>query len=202
MANPSEVTASKAPRRLRSDAARNHQAVLAAARALYAESGLGVGFEEIAREAGVGVGTVYRRFPDRESLLDALFADRLASVTALAEQALEAADAWLGLEHFIVDSVRMFTEDRGLREIAFDPTEPYPGVIGQRRRLAELLGQVTDRAHRAGVLRTDCRAQDVATIIAMLAHAAALATSGAAWASEASAARCTDFVVAGLRPSP
>lgn len=189
----------RAPRPLRSDAARNHHAVLIAARELYAEGGLRVGFDEIARRAGVGVGTVYRRFPDRDALLSALFEARFAAVDELAQRALDAEDPWAGLELFIVSAVRMFAEDRGLREIAFDPTEPYEGMALRRERLAELLAGVTDRAHGAGVLRVDCRAQDVGSIIAMLSRLATPAVSGAAPASETTIARCTTFVLDGIR---
>ncbi|WP_375389047.1 TetR/AcrR family transcriptional regulator [uncultured Amnibacterium sp.] len=188
-----------AARPLRSDAVRNHQAVLAAARSLYAENGLGVGFDEIARRAGVGVGTVYRRFPDRDALLTALFQERFSAVRALAQRALEAEDAWDGLEHFVVESVAMFSEDRGLQEVAFDPSERYASVTEERGRLAALLAQVVRRAHRAGVLRADCRPEDLAGVIAMLSRAAAPAVGVPVWTGDGVAGRCTTFVLDGIR---
>jgi AcrR family transcriptional regulator len=75
-------------RPLRRDAERNRQLILAAARALFAERGLEVSLGEVAREAGLGVGTVYRRFPTRGALVDALFADRLTAIVEVVEEAL------------------------------------------------------------------------------------------------------------------
>ncbi len=74
-----------ADRPLRRDAERNRQRILAAAGELFAERGLGVTLDDIARHAGVGVGTVYRRFPDKEVLIDALFEQRLEAMCAIAD---------------------------------------------------------------------------------------------------------------------
>ena len=78
-----------APRPLRKDAERNRERILAAARELFAEQGLTVTLDDIARHAGVGVGTVYRRFPDKEQLIDALFEDRLGEIAAVATESAE-----------------------------------------------------------------------------------------------------------------
>src|SRR3954469_11149519 len=73
-------------RPLRADAERNRERILAAAREAFAEDGLGVGLHEIAKRAGVGVGTVYRRFPEKEQLIAALFEDRIDDVVAIARR--------------------------------------------------------------------------------------------------------------------
>src|SRR4051794_16247958 len=84
-------------RRLRRDAERNRQRILAAAADAFARGGLAVTMDEIARHAGVGVGTVYRRFPDKELLIDALFEQRIEELVALAVAARDEPDPFVGL---------------------------------------------------------------------------------------------------------
>ncbi len=84
-------------RPLRRDAERNRQRMLQAASEVFTERGLDVSLDEVARHAGVGVGTVYRRFRTKEDLVEALFVDRIEEVAALAEDAAEAPDPWTGL---------------------------------------------------------------------------------------------------------
>src|SRR5437763_8806283 len=88
-------------RPLRRDAERNRQLILDAARVVFAERGLSGSHDDIAREAGVGVGTVYRRFPDKEELIDALFEERIGEIADVARASLAAGDAWEGLVDFL-----------------------------------------------------------------------------------------------------
>ena len=92
---------SRADRPLRRDAERNRQRILEAAREAFAHDGLSVTLDEIGRRAGVGVGTVYRRFPDKDQLIEALFEDRMNEFVALADECLGFEDAWDGLVHFL-----------------------------------------------------------------------------------------------------
>src|ERR1700761_4755874 len=96
-----ERMATTSERPLRKDAERNRQRVLDAARELFAERGLGVSLDDIARHAGVGVGTVYRRFPDKEQLIDALFEERIGEMLSAAGESLEMPDPWLALVRFL-----------------------------------------------------------------------------------------------------
>src|SRR5919199_2999337 len=96
-----------AARPLRADAARNRDRVLRAARDAFAESGLEVGVEEIARRAGVGKGTLYRRFPTKEALVNAIFEDRLDELEALAARAEREGDAWAAFARFMGEAARM-----------------------------------------------------------------------------------------------
>src|SRR5215207_8155029 len=105
-------------RPLRRDAERNRLRILAAAREAFAEEGLCVTLDEIARRAGVGVGTVYRRFPDKESLVDALFEHRMEEFVALAEECLRAEDPWEGLTCFLEQATEQHACDRGFKEVA------------------------------------------------------------------------------------
>ena len=90
-----------AVRPLRRDAERNRRRILDAAAAVFAEQGLGASLDEIAAHAEVGVGTVYRRFPNKEVLIDALFDDQLDGIVAIAEAGLAIEDPWDGLVHFL-----------------------------------------------------------------------------------------------------
>src|SRR3954453_17931999 len=101
-------------RPLRADAERNRERILDAAREAFAEDGLDVGLHEIARRAGVGGGTVYRRFPDKQELIEALFEDRIAEVLGIAEEALAEEDGWTGLEHFLRRSCALKVADHDL----------------------------------------------------------------------------------------
>src|SRR3954447_7991578 len=111
------MTQSAAPatdRPLRADAERNRERILDAARAAFAEDGLDVGLHEIAKRAGVGVGTVYRRFPEKDELVRALFEDRVEEVVSIAEHALSFEDGWTGLEHFLHRSCELQVADRAM----------------------------------------------------------------------------------------
>src|SRR5437016_13100169 len=104
-------------RPLRRDAERNRERILKAAAQVFTERGLGVSLDEIARHAGVGVGTVYRRFGTKEELVQALFMDRIESVAALAEQAAEAPDPWSALVCFMEQFAEALAGNRGLKQM-------------------------------------------------------------------------------------
>src|SRR3954469_14505841 len=122
-------------RPLRADAERNRSRVLDAAAELFAAKGLAVGLDEIARHAGVGVGTAYRRFPDKRKLIEELFEDRVAGMVALAERALAADDAWGGLAGFIEAGTQPQDQDRGLREIVLGHDEGTALAVRARARV-------------------------------------------------------------------
>jgi AcrR family transcriptional regulator len=98
---------------LRRDAARNRQRILTAAVEVINERGLEVSLDEVARRAGVGVGTVYRRFGTKEELVEAMFVDRIESIAALAEAAAEAPDPWSGLVSLMEQMAEMLAGDLG-----------------------------------------------------------------------------------------
>src|SRR5512142_1154780 len=104
-------------RPLRRDAERNRQRILEAATQVFNERGLDVSLDEIARHAGVGVGTVYRRFRTKEELIEALFLDRLDSVAAIADEAYANPDAWCGLFSFMKLMAYIMAGNLGLRQM-------------------------------------------------------------------------------------
>ena len=155
-------------RPLRKDAERNRQRILAAAGELFTERGLGVTLDDIARHAGVGVGTVYRRFPDKEVLIDALFDQRLETICAIADQALENPDPWAGLVQFFERGCELQARDRGLKELLGSHTHGGGCVVDARDRLRILVTELFDRAKAAGVVRADVAPFDAPLIHIMI----------------------------------
>ena len=153
---------------LRRDAERNRRRILAAARRLIAERGLGVGYEEIAREADVGVGTVYRRFPTREGLFHELFHDRVDAVVGILEEALAVEDPWEGLCQFMKRDFELQSSDRGLREFMLGHADSTELRRRSRERIQPLVAQLVERAQTAGRLRADVGQGDIEIILAMV----------------------------------
>ena len=153
-----------AARPLRVDAERNRQRIVAAAKDLFAERGVDVSVEDIAAAAGVGIGTFYRRFPDRESLVEAVFATKLERVTHMARQALEIEDSWQAFRTFVTTVARMHARDRGLKEVLLSSDRGRERVAAFRETIQPLVGQLLDGAKAAGTLREDVTLFDLAMI--------------------------------------
>jgi len=160
---------------LRADARRNRAAILTAATRVFTESGQDVALDEIARAAGVGIATLYRRFPDRESLVHAVLVENLGAVLAEVRAArLEEASAWDGL----VRAVGYSTALKLLFRLASAPSPAARRVIASdttlrdmRRQAIELIDELVRGAQDEGSLRRDVRVADVVHLMAALAHA-------------------------------
>jgi AcrR family transcriptional regulator len=124
--------------------------------------------DEIARRAGVGVGTVYRRFPDKELLIEALFEQRIDDLVALAEAARDEPDAWDGLVRFFESFVALEAADRGLKEVVLTPNRGQQRVARARARLTPVVNDVLERAKADGVLRPDVVGPDLGLVQFML----------------------------------
>lgn len=153
---------------LRRDAERNRSQILAAARKLIAERGLDIGYDEIAREANVGVGTVYRRFPTRDGLYYELFYDRVEAVVEIAREALAVEDPWLGLCQFMERDFELQTSDRGLREFLLGRADSIELRRLAGERITPLVVALVERASVAGQLRTGVGEGDVEIIMTMV----------------------------------
>jgi AcrR family transcriptional regulator len=162
-------------RPLRRDAERNRQRILRAASEVFTARGLQASLDDVARQAGVGVGTVYRRFPDKESLVDALFEEKLRAIVALAERALQEPDSWAGLATMMEQAGAMLAGDRGLVEILMYASYGQDRVNRARARMQPVVTKLVTRAQRDGKLRGDLRPTDVPFIEFMLAAAAGYA---------------------------
>jgi AcrR family transcriptional regulator len=151
--------------KLRADAERNRERVLTAARELFAEQGLEASTNEIARRAGVGVATLFRRFPTRDDLVGAVFADRMAAYTSATEEALADPDPWRGFCGYIERVCRMQADDRGFADVLTLTFPTAKGLEEERNRSARDLGTLIDRAKATGRLRADFAHQDVPLIL-------------------------------------
>jgi AcrR family transcriptional regulator len=153
---------SEAPgRALRRDAAINRERLLDAARELFAEQGLHVSLNDIAHHAGVGVGTAYRRFANKEEVIDALFEEGLQDIAAAAQEALAEPDSWSGLVQFLERSLHMQFGDRGLNEIMNDTALGRERVAEARDRIAPLIQALVDRAKDQRTVRPDLEQSDL-----------------------------------------
>lgn len=153
---------------LRRDAERNRVRILEAARRLIAENGLQVSHDEIAREADVAVGTVYRRYPTKHDLFEALFTDRVHEVVEVARHASEVADPWDGLVGFLTQILELQAADRGLQELLTGTGHQLELAAHARREIAPIVTSLMCRAQDAGVLRADVRQTDIALIPIMV----------------------------------
>ena len=162
-------------RPLRRDAERNRQRILKAASEVFTERGLDVSLDEVARHAGVGVGTVYRRFRTKEDLVQALFIDRIEEVAALAEEAAQTPDPWTGLVCFMEQMTEMLAGDLGLHQLLMFATYGGDKVWYARQRNAPLVTRLVERAQAAGQLRADLRQTDIPFIVFVLSEAARMA---------------------------
>jgi AcrR family transcriptional regulator len=152
-------TTSKRP--LRRDAQANRARIVAAARAAFAADGIEVPVEEIARRAGVGMGTLYRHFRAKEDLIDAVLEDAFAAFISAAEQALAEEDAWLGLRSFLERVFALHVENRGLKDIIATRAHGRARAEAMRRRMRPLLRSLIERAQEQGTLRDDFTAEDM-----------------------------------------
>jgi AcrR family transcriptional regulator len=153
---------------MRADAARNRERVLRAAAEVFAERGLDATLDDVARRACVGVGTVYRRFPNKEALIEALFTERVDEVVALALEAGRRPDAWEGFVLFLERSLELQSADRGLRDAILRSDYGRDRVAGGRVRIVAVVGEVMRRAQRAGQLRPDVTSNDLPMIMRMI----------------------------------
>ena len=154
---------------LRADAERNRQRLLAAAKELFAAQGLHVTLDEIARHAGVGTGTAYRRFPNKDALIEALMVDRINELGAIAQECLEDPDPWRGVAGYFERALALQAADRGLKEVLFSAGRGRERVAHARRALAPVVTKLVRRAVAAGVVRSDLETSDVPLINFMLA---------------------------------
>ncbi len=179
----------------RSDARRNRDRIIQAAGDVLARKGLGSGLNEIARHAGVGVGTVYRHFPRREELIEAVLRDRIAALGDLLARAAEAPSAWDALEAMFRGAVEMNIENRALRDAMLGDEAASGRLMAQQFALAGPLEALMARARDEGKLRSDVTIADIAMLMLMLVEFGQRSQAVAPGAYR----RYVDFVVGSLR---
>ncbi len=165
-------------RTLRADAEQNRERIVKAAQALFAERGIDVTMEEVARCAGVGVATLYRRYPTRADLVAAAFEDKMWMFADGARRAVNDPDPWRGFCRFITNLCAMQSSDRGFNEVL---TMTFPKVTGfesARNEAYDATVELIDRAQAAGALRKEFVPEDL--IIVLMANAGVVAAAGRA----------------------
>ena len=163
-------------RPLRADAARNRARLLAAAHAVFAERGLDATMDEVARRAGVGVGTAYRRFRNRDDLIAALFEERLDEFMGILDDALADGDPWRGLSGFLERSMEMQAADRGFKDLLLQSAERRERMRRFRAQIRPLVEALLRRAQDAGELRADVDGRDVLLVSLMVGAVADFAS--------------------------
>jgi AcrR family transcriptional regulator len=167
-----------APRPLRKDAIRNRALIIQAARTVFAERGLEASLDDVAHQAGLGVGTAYRHFANKYELAQAVFADAIENVFELAQRCADADDPWEGITAFLEGVAEAQSVDRGLREVLM-------GVHDAERmeqindRLSVPLNQMIDRAKQHGEVRPDVEVTDLGVVILMLCTVADITVDAA-----------------------
>ncbi|GAA4573024.1 TetR/AcrR family transcriptional regulator [Planotetraspora kaengkrachanensis] len=158
-------------RPMRADARRNQEQILLAARDLVAERGPDVPLDEVARRAGVGIGTLYRRFPDREALLHALALDALTRTVAAAHAAAEQeTDPFDALARYLREALelRVSAVLPALMDVVDLGNDPELGPV--REKSARLVRSILDRARTAGALPHDVTFEDVGMMLVRIAR--------------------------------
>jgi AcrR family transcriptional regulator len=155
-------------RPLRADAQRNREKILAAAAVLFAERGLEVSLDDVAHQAGVGVGTLYRRFSDKESLVEALFENAVQEIVNLADRANTAQNSWEGLVWFLEQVLQRQCTNRGLRDVVVGTSYGQVRIAEAKRRIVPSISVLIRRAQDDGYLRRDVVEADFPILESMI----------------------------------
>ncbi|KIA63889.1 TetR/AcrR family transcriptional regulator [Nocardia vulneris] len=163
------ATALSPPRRLRADAARNQQRIIAAARELFADHGLEITLDDVAERAGVGVGTVYRRFANKKDLITEVFEQNLREFAEAADAAYRHTDPWFGLVEFFEYACRHMAVNRGFSSVMLELEEDnIDRFVVVRDRIKPTVTAIVDRAREAGVLAPGVEPSDFFALIHMV----------------------------------
>jgi AcrR family transcriptional regulator len=168
-ADSSRITGPDGSGGLRADARRNRERILSAARLVFAEHGIDAPMATVARRAGVGVATLYRRFPTREALVRAAFAHQMKTCVQALEEGLADPDPWRGFTRLVETVCALQREERGF-PAAFVTVFPDTRAAHAREqeRAERDLRTLIRRAQAAGALRPDFHLSDLAVVL--LAH--------------------------------
>ncbi|MER5789640.1 TetR/AcrR family transcriptional regulator [Streptomyces sp. NPDC001980] len=155
--------------RPRRDRELNRRKLLAAAREVFRDHGLKATLDDVARHAGLGVGTAYRHFPNKQALIDELVDDMFARVEEATREGAEDDDAWRGLTVSLERVAELQALDRGLREVVLHSDRTVPAGLRHQERIRRNVDLVVERAKEQGVLRADAEPWDLVVIQQMLA---------------------------------
>jgi AcrR family transcriptional regulator len=158
---PSKPSA-KSPRRPRADAVRNRERVLEAAKAVFSAGGAEASLEAVARSAGVGIGTLYRHFPTREALFEAVYRREVQHLADLAEELKQEAAPVEALRHWMRSNVRFVATKKGMSAALALATDKSSALFSYSfDRLTQAVGGLLERAIAAGEIRHDITPEDL-----------------------------------------
>ncbi|HEY1698461.1 MAG TPA: helix-turn-helix domain-containing protein [Trebonia sp.] len=156
-------------RQMRADAQRNYDAILAAAKTVFARAGIGAPTEDIARAAGVGQGTLYRRFPTREHLFAAILQDRVDELDASAQRALDAPDVWQALSEWLELYDRCATEYPGMSARVGESLSDDSSAVGTLcAPMRSSFARLFERARQQVPLRPDLTSTQLLSMVSAL----------------------------------
>jgi AcrR family transcriptional regulator len=181
----------KARRAPRSDLLRNRERLLLSAREVFAEGGAGASLEAVARRAELGIGTLYRHFPTREALFQAVYSHEIDELVDLAGRALADPDPTEALRTWLHANIRLVATKRGMIA-ALAPAPDKALYADSRRRLVDAVGALMRRAQDAGPMRQDVSPEEVLQAL----YAIAYGRDDPGW--QVAALRLTDVFVDGL----
>ncbi|MGB3770408.1 MAG: helix-turn-helix domain-containing protein [Rhodococcus sp. (in: high G+C Gram-positive bacteria)] len=166
---------STAVRPLRADAERNKRKIIDCARELVAHRGLDITLDDVAARAGLGVGTVYRRFANKKELFDGILEQQLADMLDQADRAAAAHDPWAAMLEFFESMFQSMASDRGLGDAVLGDNDGLARIAAIRCRLEPAIETIIVRAQHAGRMRPDVQPGDFFAIIRMVIAAAEVA---------------------------
>ena len=152
----------------RADARANHDKLVAAARALFTEKGTSAPLEEVAERAGVGIGTLYRHFPTRQALLEAVYVDEFEAMARAATE-LEELPPWDALSQWLHQYVGFAATKRALNEALMEADPNSNVLLTCRTAIAGAGTTLVERAQHAGVVRTDTNFMDIVRMVGAIA---------------------------------
>lgn len=185
------------PRGLRSDARRNREHLIAAARTVFADKGIDAPLEAVARAAGVSIGTLYNRFPRRDELVAAACLDLVENGVTVGERAMAMPDPWEAFAWFMTTVCELQVTDRGYADVCARDFPDAPAIGEVKQRASRNFDSILARAKASGDLRADFTAEDAALAMAAVVRTAELSRPSApdAWR------RHLAFLLDGLRAS-
>jgi AcrR family transcriptional regulator len=180
---------------MRADARRNFERLVAAAREVFAAEGEGAAMETVARKAGVGVGTLYRHFPKRIDLVEAVYQDDVDELIESAEQAVATLEPWEAVAAFLEAFVRYAQSKRTFLNELREAFEEHPDLkLASRERIDAATELVIRRAQDAGVVRTDVDGADVTQLLGPMCTSPTITLE--------QSARLLPLILDGLRATP
>jgi AcrR family transcriptional regulator len=164
----SDTTDIQLQRPKRADARRNYDKLVAAARATFAEDGTSAPLEDVAERAGVGIGTLYRHFPTRQALLEAVYVDEVEAMARAADDLAEL-PPWEALSQWLHQYVGFAATKKALNEALLEAAPDSNVLLACRTALAGAGTSLVERAQEAGVVRADTNFADIGRMVAGIA---------------------------------